>query len=499
MFFNRLFSNRGVEIFKLYIGLFGGLFFAISSAESVELPKTATGVYFSLGIPYAEAPVGSLRWRPPLDKILDPEMILNKQTFSASCHPFSQKNLSYIRYTSEINEDCLYLNVWTPNPEGNYPVMVWIHGGAFRNGNGNILGDLLARYGVVVVSLNYRLGPLGFFAHPALETDDPNFGILDQLSALRWVRRHINDFGGDPDNVTIFGSSAGALSVDLLTAHPDAAGLFNKAIAKSSYIASPLRIKKKLAKLIKNDAYGFPQEIGEDHTVRVLKSIGLVGDESLKFLRALDPEILVSSQFLTLPIIDGTSLKVDHFKCIQDKGCGNSLDAYMTGAMSYEGYAYSYERYDSWLRANIERLLNVYAEDFSIQKEIAFKRFIGDMRFLVSAKLSASAHKNTQAKVYTFYTDAGLVTKNDKELGTPHGWDNTALWTRVEDKKRIILQKHYHENWSRFAYGKELMGNGSWQPWNEDQAYWQILGREGGDAGPELEERFRLTEYYIGQ
>ena len=91
------------------------------------------------------------------------------------------------------------------------------------------------------------------------------------------------------------------------------------------------------------------------------------------------------------------------------------------------------------------------------------------------------------------------MTKNDKELGTPHGWDNTALWTRVQDKKRKILQKHYHVNWSRFAHGKELIGNGSWQPWSEDRSYWQVLGREGGDAGPELEERFQLAEYYMAR
>ena len=143
------------------------------------------------------------------------------------------------------SEDCLYLNVWTPKPESSVrlPVMVWVHGGAYVFGSGGVdlyNGAPLASKGAVVVTINYRLMQLGFFAHPALEAENPggpvNFGVLDQIEALRWVKRNIAAFGGDPRNVTIMGQSAGAKSVLALMTSPLARGLFHKAIAESFYI-----------------------------------------------------------------------------------------------------------------------------------------------------------------------------------------------------------------------------------------------------------------------
>lgn len=143
-----------------------------------------------------------------------------------------------------LSEDCLYLNIWTPSLDSSarLPVMVWIHGGAYIFGVGGMPiydGTPLALKGAVVVNFNYRLGRLGFFAHPALTKENPgglaNFGLLDQIAALQWVRENIASFGGDPGNVTIFGQSAGGKSVLALMASPLARGLFQKAIAMSSY------------------------------------------------------------------------------------------------------------------------------------------------------------------------------------------------------------------------------------------------------------------------
>ena len=143
-----------------------------------------------------------------------------------------------------MSEDCLYLNVWTTElstAAAPRPVMVWIHGGGFRAGFGGEErhnGARLAQKGAVVVTLNYRLGPLGFLAHPALAAESPrhssgNYGLLDQIAALQWVRRNISRFGGDPARVTVFGESAGGMSVGALIASPLAKGLFHRAILES--------------------------------------------------------------------------------------------------------------------------------------------------------------------------------------------------------------------------------------------------------------------------
>jgi len=190
------------------------------------------------GIPYAEAPVGDLRWRPPQEPARWTG-ILDATAFGPHC-----PQLTTPYGTPSTTEDCLFLNVLTPDKtnEGRphlLPVMFWIHGGGLVVGesDGYDPSPLVAR-DIVVVTLNYRLGELGFLAHPALAAESPtgasgNYGLMDQQAALHWVRRNIRAFGGDPDNVTIFGQSAGALSVHSQLASPLAAGLFHKAIVES--------------------------------------------------------------------------------------------------------------------------------------------------------------------------------------------------------------------------------------------------------------------------
>jgi para-nitrobenzyl esterase len=151
----------------------------------------------------------------------------------------------------ETSEDCLYLNIWRPGTSGaNRPVMVWIHGGGYTNGATALplyWGDQLAHEGVVVVTINYRLGPLGWLAHPELTAESGrgssgNYGLMDQIAALRWVQRNIEAFGGDPNNVTVFGQSAGAMAISLLMASPQAQGLFDRAIAQSGGVFEPAQL-----------------------------------------------------------------------------------------------------------------------------------------------------------------------------------------------------------------------------------------------------------------
>jgi len=199
-----------------------------------------------LGVPFAAPPVGDLRWRPP-QPAARWTGVREADHFGASC--MQNEPGSRLPWTEEfmtqgpISEDCLFLNIWTaaPRATAKLPVMVWIYGGGFNEGSGEVAvydGTELAKKGVIVVSLNYRVGPLGFLVHPGLSQESAhhvsgNYGILDQIAALRWVHRNVAAFGGDPARVTIFGQSAGALSVASLMKSPLAKGLFVRAIAES--------------------------------------------------------------------------------------------------------------------------------------------------------------------------------------------------------------------------------------------------------------------------
>src|SRR5581483_4835954 len=198
------------------------------------------------GIPYAAAPIGEARWKAP-SSLPRWNGVRSATEFGPACiQPKVPAASIYHAPDMPSSEDCLSLNIWAPADAKNAPVFFWIHGGAFWYGSSRESlydGARLAQHGVVVVTINYRLGVLGWLAHPELSAESPdaisgNYGLLDQIQALRWVRQNIGAFGGDPANVTIAGESAGGLSVVYLMASPAARGLFAKAIAQSSYMIS---------------------------------------------------------------------------------------------------------------------------------------------------------------------------------------------------------------------------------------------------------------------
>jgi para-nitrobenzyl esterase len=221
-----------------------------------------TAVDRFLGIPYAQAPVGELRWRDP-QPVHKWDAVRDASKAGAACYQAAPA--AFAPYTGEfldipsMSEDCLYLNVWRPHgARGKLPVYVFIHGGAFNSGSGNVPiydGEALARRGIVVVTINYRLGVFGFLAHPDLTRESThkssgNYGLLDQVAALHWVRANIAAFGGAPSGVVIGGQSAGAVSVNDLIVSPLAKGLFHGAVAESGsgigIAAHPLAQAEKL-------------------------------------------------------------------------------------------------------------------------------------------------------------------------------------------------------------------------------------------------------------
>ncbi len=217
----------------------GGVTVKVDSGVVVGAVEDQANVFRN--IPYAAAPIGSLRWAPPqpVKPWTSPRPAVNAgpscpQPMNADATPNSGGA------NGPTSEDCLQLNVFAPKNAKGAPVMVWIHGGGHRTGAGWIYGGQnFARDGVVVVAINYRLGALGYFAHPAIDKaakpGDPvgNYGLMDQIAALKWVQRNIGKFGGDPKNVTVFGESAGGQSTLALLATPSAKGLYSKAIVES--------------------------------------------------------------------------------------------------------------------------------------------------------------------------------------------------------------------------------------------------------------------------
>ena len=270
----------------------------------------AAGVGVFRGLPYAAAPVADLRWRAPVPAA-PWEGVRPATRFAPACPQDRSISIDQAGDPGPTAEDCLYLNVWTAprDPTAKRPVLVWIHGGAFAIGAGSQRlydGAALARRGAVVVTFNYRLGALGFFAHPALSREQANapvnFGLLDQIAALRWVRANIAAFGGDANNVTIFGESAGAQSVLALFVSPLARGLFERGIAQSAYgIPSHSRAKAQAAGIGLAHAAGLA---GADATPEQLRKIP--ADRLIELAKgplSLSPSLVVGDAALPEPIV----------------------------------------------------------------------------------------------------------------------------------------------------------------------------------------------------
>jgi para-nitrobenzyl esterase len=401
------------------------------------------------GIPYAAPPVGPLRWQPP-QAAKAWEGIRECYEFGPAAPQRPSPMLATfpgMALGAATNEDCLYLNVWTPATRDSkpLPVMVWIHGGGYVMGSGSqrlYEATDLARRGVVVVSINYRLGALGFLAHPQLTAESPhaasgNYGLLDQIEALRWVRRNIAAFGGDPQCVTIFGESAGGGSVFSLLVSPPAKDLFHRAIAESGPALNYAHLTK--------PHYGF--EPAERMGVDFANKCGAPeGPEQLSALRAMSAETLVKAvggleepREFTLrngllrmaPIVDGWVIPDDPMTILA-QGRQNAVPL-IVGANQDEGTMFTLmtrlpKSIDGWhsaLASNFEdqaatfRGLYPAASVGDIRGSMA--NLLGDLIFVAPARYVARQMKNVSAPAYLYHFAHRPPGPTGNMLGAHHG------------------------------------------------------------------------------
>jgi para-nitrobenzyl esterase len=295
-----------------------------TTAGLISGTHTKTGdVRIFKGIPYAAPPIGDLRWRAP-QPVAPWKGIRTCEDFGANA--MQEKPVPAGAYGPEIlipangkiSEDCLYLNVWTPAKQENEkrPVLVIIHGGGFTHGSGSISlldGEEMAKKGLVVVSINYRLGIFGFLAHPSLTDESPhhtsgNYGILDQLAAFQWIKENIAAFGGDPANITVDGGSAGSCSMLTMIASPLGKGLFKRAISESGPLFKPNECR-----LLKE---------AEQEGVETMTKKGAL---TLPEMRKLPADVLLKNDRLRLPVVDQYVLP-DHILTIFSEGKQNDVD-----------------------------------------------------------------------------------------------------------------------------------------------------------------------------
>jgi len=356
----------------LLLSFLGGLFIScnaqsLSSIITTEGGKVEgtveNGIKVFKGIPFAAPPVGDLRWRAP-QPVKSWEGVRKADKFA----PGSIQNQKL-----EQSEDCLYLNIWTTanSDKEKLPVMVWIHGGGFSAGaplEPTYFGQELTRKGVIFVSIAYRLGTLGFYAHPDLSAESPNkvsgnYGLLDMIEALKWVRKNISAFGGDPDKVTIFGESAGAIAVSMLCASPLAKGLFWGAISESGGSFGPVGNTRQDGIISLKGA--------ENSGVEFMKQLGV---SSIAELRKMDPQEWFKSTAARMsfwPNADGYVIPDDQYK-LYEAGKFNNVNV-IVGTNSDEGAMFARPSEPDVYKKGIENRFGDFADKI-------LKAFPGDTK-----------------------------------------------------------------------------------------------------------------------
>ncbi len=475
--------------------------FAFTANETIKVDgglisgTAADGVRTFKGIPFAAPPVGELRWKAP-QPVVAWDGVRKCEAFGPECPqaPYPAASLFYSPPQKQ-SEDCLYLNVWTAAKAGDKrPVMVWIHGGALTRGSGanrTYNGTAFAKKGVVLVTINYRLGPLGYLAHPELTAESTqrssgNYGVLDQIAALKWVQKNIAAFGGDPKNVTTFGESAGSWSVNVLVASPLAKGLFHRAIGQSGGTFGPMTyLKEDKGRLTAAEKGGaaFAKAAGAD---------------SIKALRAIPAEKIIDifnndaegKKFRTSPNVDGWVLP-DEIRNIFARGKQNdvpvivgsnanemtSLTVPATIPRTLEDYHKRVETQYGEATRDFDALYPVKsAEDVAA----AYLGSVRDVSFTLPMRTWARMTATGRSKAYLYFFSHVPPNPNSKYLGAYHAGEIAYVFTNL-NPQNALLQEGDHKlaetmsnYWVNFAKTGDPNGKGlpKWTAYNtRDEAY----------------------------
>lgn len=482
--------------------------------------KTEEGIHVFKGIPYAASPTGDFRWKPP-QPIENWAGTRICEDFGPVCPQAEYPKTSIYRISSRTqSEDCLYLNVWTSSTkqDAKMPVMVWIHGGNLNRGSACLPhydGLNLAKEGVVLVSINYRVGIFGFLAHPELSKESErevsgNYGLLDQIAALTWVQNNIGAFGGDPNQVTIFGESAGSWSVNALLASPLAKGLFHRAIGQSgAKFYGERHLKKKSGR----------KEAAEDMGARFMQklSANTLGEmRACSAQQLLDVSFQEAEEFTADFVVDAWAIPQDIHQIFSDKKQHTvplligSNDREWSGFVDLKALPKDLTSYKKLIKKRYPSKTNEFFKAYPAHsdKEILLSHLThwGDLVFALQVRKWARAATQSGQEVFLYYFRREPNSRHKAFLGAfhaaeiPYVFKNLAKVPNHEmyealDYELSDLMSAY---WLDFAKGDFEKHSSIWKSYEEGEEHYMDFGDESELKQYLHKERLDVLEGLVG-